>query len=257
MISSSSPARRSGAWLRVMHQTIRSLGIDIIRYPARDSFRWELMRLLQQLEINCVLDVGANHGQYARLLREWGYRGEIVSFEPIPEVFASLRQSMAGDPRWRGHPWALGEAETELELNVANGDAQASSFLTFNEEGPVRWGDEHRVARSVRVPVRRLDAVLDQVTAHIASRRMYLKLDTQGFDLRVVAGAGARISEIVALQTEIAAFHFYDGMTSIGDALNRYRDLGFAITGMYPVSRKLDGLQVIEFDCMMMRADRS
>jgi FkbM family methyltransferase len=181
MISSSSPARRSGAWLRVMHQTIRSLGIDIIRYPARDSFRWELMRLLQQLEINCVLDVGANHGQYARLLREWGYRGEIVSFEPIPEVFASLRQSMAGDPRWRGHPWALGEAETELELNVANGDAQASSFLTFNEEGPVRWGDEHRVARSVRVPVRRLDAVLDQVTAHIASRRMYLKLDTQGF----------------------------------------------------------------------------
>ena len=46
-------------------------------------------------------------------------------------------------------------------------------------------------------------------------------------------------------------------MTSIGDALNRYRDLGFAITGMYPVARKLDGLQVIEFDCVMMRADRS
>ena len=46
-------------------------------------------------------------------------------------------------------------------------------------------------------------------------------------------------------------------MTSIGDALNRYRDLGFAITGMYPESRKLDGLQVIEFDCVMMRADRS
>lgn len=236
---------------------MRSLGVDIIRYPARDSFRWELMRLLERLAINCVLDVGANHGQYAQLLRACGYRGDIVSFEPIPEVFASLRQSMAGDPRWHGHPWALGEAETELEINVANGDAQASSFLTFNEEGPVRWGDEHRVARSVRVPVRRLDAVLDQVTGHIESRRIYLKLDTQGFDLRVVAGAGARINEILALQTEIAAFHFYDGMTSMGDALNRYRDLGFAITGMYPVARKLDGLQVIEFDCMMMRADRS
>jgi len=257
MISSSSPGRRRSAWLRVLHRMVRSLGVDIIRYPARDSFRWELMHLLRRLDINCVLDVGANHGQYARLLRDWGYRGDIVSFEPVPEVFAALRQSMAGDPRWRGHPWALGEAEGELELNVANGDAQASSFLTFNEEGPVRWGEDHRVARSVRVPVRRLDAVLDDVTAHIASRRIYLKLDTQGFDLRVVAGAGARMDEVLALQTEIAACHFYEGMTSIGDALNRYRDLGFAITGMYPESRKLDGLQVVEFDCVMMRADRS
>ena len=84
-----------------------------------------------------------------------------------------------------------------------------------------------------------------------------MKLDTQGFDLRVVGGAGARISEILALQTEIAAFHFYDGMTSIGDALNRYRNLGFAITGMYPVARKLDGLQVIEFDCINVSAGRS
>ena len=86
-----------------------------------------------------------------------------------------------------------------LEINVANGDAQASSFLTFNDEGPVRWGDEHRVARSVRVPVRRLDAVLRPGhRAHRVAGGCTLKLDTQGFDLRVVAGAGARISEILA-----------------------------------------------------------
>lgn len=243
--------------LRTFHRCVRAFGLDVIQWPVRDSFQWKLLQLFHRLEINCVLDVGANHGQYAQSLRAYGYRGDIISFEPVPEVFEALQRTMAGDARWRGHPWALGEAEAELEIHVANGDAQASSFLTFNDEGPVRWGDDHRVARSVRVPVRRLDAVLDEVTAHVTSRRMYLKLDTQGFDLRVVAGAGARIGEILALQTEIAAFHFYDGMTSIGDALNRYRDLGFAITGMYPVARKLDGLQVIEFDCVMMRVDRS
>jgi hypothetical protein len=42
-------------------------------------------------------------------------------------------------------------------------------------------------------------------------------------------------------------------MLSLGDALNRYRDLGYALTGMYPLSRQIDGLQLIEFDCVMMR----
>jgi FkbM family methyltransferase len=243
--------------LRLVHRMFQSLGLDIIRYPPRESLQWQLMRLFQQLDINCVLDVGANHGQYAGLLREWGYRGDIVSFEPVPEVFESLQKTMAGDARWRGHPWALGETDDELEIHVARGDARASSFLTFNAEGPDRWGDDHRVARSTRVPVRRLDGVLDEVTRHVSSKRLYLKLDTQGFDLRVVSGAGERMGEMLALQTEIAVQHFYEGMVSFGDAFNRYRDLGYAITGMYPIARKHDGLQVIEFDCVMIRTDRS
>lgn len=240
----------------MMHWLLRSLGFDIIRYPPRLSFQWDLMLLFERLGINCVLDVGANHGQYARSLREWGYRGDIVSFEPVPEVFESLRNAMIGDTRWHGYPWALGDADEEAEINVADGDAQASSFLPFKEDGIARWGDAHRVARSVRVPVRRLDTVLSEVTSHVASPRIYLKLDTQGFDLRVVAGAGEPLRDVLALQTELAVHQFYEGMTSLGDALNRYRDLGYAITGMYPLSREFDGLRVIEFDCVMMRPDR-
>ena len=249
------PSRDRG--VELLHRMFQSIGLDIIRYPPRESMQWQLMRLFQQLDINCVLDVGANHGQYACMLREWGYRGDIVSFEPVPEVFESLQRTMAGDAHWRGHPWALGEADDELEIHVAKGDARASSFLRFNDDGPARWGDDHRVAHSTRVPVRRLAGVLDEVTRHLPSKRLYLKLDTQGFDLRVVAGAGERMGEMLGLQTEIAAQHFYEGMVSFGDAFNRYHGLGYAITGMYPIARKHDGLQIIEFDCVMIRTDRS
>ena len=242
--------------MEVLHRLIQTLGVDIHRHPCSDSFQAQLMRLFRQQDINCVLDVGANSGQYAQILRTWGYRGDIVSFEPVPEVFAALQKTMAGDARWRGYPWALGEADDELEIHVAHGDARASSFLTFNEEGPERWGDDHRVARSTRVPVRRLDGVLDEVTSHVPSRRLYLKLDTQGFDLRVVAGAGARMAEMLALQTEISQQHYYEGMVQFGEALDRFRNLGYSITGMYPIARKLDGLQIIEFDCVMVRTDR-
>jgi FkbM family methyltransferase len=248
-------SRRHGWAERTLRGFLRSRGFDIVRYPPRLSFEWDLMMLFEQLGINCVLDVGANHGQYALSLRKWGYRGDIVSFEPLPEVFESLRNAMAGDTRWRGYPWALGEADEEMEINVAAGDAQASSFLPFKRDGADRWGDAHRVARTLRVPMRRLDAVFSEVTRHLTSPRIYLKLDTQGFDLRVVAGAGARLREVMALQAELAVHQFYEGMVSLGDALNRFQDLGYAITGMYPLSREFDNLRVIEFDCMMVRSD--
>jgi FkbM family methyltransferase len=241
----------------MLRGSLRSLGFDIVRYPPRLSLQWDVMLLFDRLGVNCVLDVGANHGQYARSLRGWGYRGDIVSFEPVPDVFESLRNAMAGDTSWRGYPWALGDADGEAEIHVADGDAQASSFLSFKEDGTTRWGDAHRVVRSVRVPVRRLDTILGEATNHIASPRIYLKLDTQGFDLRVVTGAGARLRDVPALQTELAVHQFYEGMTSIGDALNRYRDLGYATTAMYPVSREFDDLRVIEFDWVMVRHDWS
>jgi FkbM family methyltransferase len=239
----------------MMRRLLRSLGFDIVRYPRRHSLQWDVMRLFERYGVNCVLDVGANDGQYARCLRNWGYRGDIVSFEPVPEVFEALQKAMAGDRRWQGYPWALGDADEEAEINVAGGDAQASSFLAFKEDGAARWGRAHRVVRSMRVPVRRLDSVLGEVTSHVATPRIYLKLDTQGFDLRVIAGAGDRLGDVLALQTELAVHHFYEGMVSIGDALNQYRDLGYALTGMHPVARELDGMQVIEFDCVMVRPD--
>src|SRR6185503_14223092 len=52
-----------------------------------------LRRLLAHLDVDCVFDVGANTGQYAEMLRRRaGFRGRIVSFEPIPEAASEVRR---------------------------------------------------------------------------------------------------------------------------------------------------------------------
>jgi FkbM family methyltransferase len=237
----------------VIRHLVNKAGFDLVRYPNRRGFEWHLLQLFDHLKIDTVLDVGANHGQFASSLREIGYGGWIYSFEPVKAVFDSLAARMSGDPKWRGFNMALGEAEDRKAINVAAGDAQASSFLQFNEDGPARWGDAHRVARQEVVQVRRLESVLDDILRDRPNAHIYLKLDTQGLDLTVLRSAGEKLSVIRGLQAEIAAHHFYEGMTSFGASIDAYRELGFEITGVFPLSREFDNLRVIEFDFVFMR----
>ena len=237
----------------MIRKLVNRLGFDVIRYPDRRGFEWHVLQLLKFLQIDTVLDVGANHGQYASALRSSGYSGWIYSYEPVRTVFESLSARMAGDDRWRGFNFALGASDTRQQINVAAGDGQATSFLSFNSDGPKRWGDAHRVARVENVEVRRLDGVLSEIMTEHADARIYLKLDTQGLDLSVLRGAGASIPLILALQSEIAVRHFYAGMVGFADAIKAYHELGFQITGIFPLSREFDNLRVIEFDFVFMR----
>src|SRR4051794_1460216 len=77
-----------------------------------------LVRLLKEQRIDCVLDVGANRGQFASELRAIGYGGHIVSFEPVGTEFAAMKERMARDPRWTGHQLALGRRTESLTISI-------------------------------------------------------------------------------------------------------------------------------------------
>jgi FkbM family methyltransferase len=210
--------------------------------------------ILDRYEVNCVLDVGANRGQFALELRDAGYRGHIASFEPVPETFAELERAASRDPAWTACPWALGREEGSMPMNVVADTL--SSLLPATSFGSRRH-PRLREPEKVEVPVRRLDAVLDEVLAPVKNPRPYLKLDTQGYDLEVFAGLGERVSELVAMQSEVALLRLYDGMPRMPEALAAYEAEGFEITGLYPVSRDMRTARVLEFDCVMVRRARS
>lgn len=212
-----------------------------------------VLALLELYRVTCVVDVGANRGQYASALRRAGYAGHIVSFEPVPETFAQLRDAAAGDPRWTAHAYALGREDGETELHVVPGTL--SSALPATRFGARRY-ERLRRPRTETVPVRRLDGLLDEVLPPGDARsRPYLKLDTQGFDLEVFAGLGERARDFVAMQSEVALVRIYEGMPRMPEALAAYEAAGFEVTGLYPVSRERRTARVLEFDCVMARPD--
>ncbi len=214
-------------------------------FVARRHVSW----LLRELRVDVVLDVGANRGQYADRLRRSGYTGRIVSYEPVADLAAELRRRAAGDDRWQVHDHALGEEDGEAEINVVPGTM--SSLLPASEFGK-EWSDNLRKSHSDTIRVRRLQDVLDQATDGITDPRVFLKLDTQGFDLQAFRGGGDRVAELLGLQSEVSCVPIYDGMPRMAEQITTYERAGFETTGMFPVSRDRRTLRVIEFDVVMI-----
>lgn len=219
-------------------------------------FHENLKGLLKRYRVDLVLDVGANRGQYGRRLRQCGYTGRILSFEPVPEVFAHLADAAAEDDQWDVHQMALGRERAELDMHVLPGSMSVfSSLLPPSEYGAARY-DKRVAAMEVRkVPVRRVDEVLDEVLPAGSAPRVLLKLDTQGFDLEAFAGLGHRADQVVVLQSEVALLAIYDKMPRLPESLAVYEEAGFDVAGMYPVTREGRTGRVLEFDCLLVRVD--
>ncbi len=208
--------------------------------------------ILDQYGVNCVFDVGANTGQYARHLRRSGYKGRIVSFEPVSATFEKLRAAAEKDPEWQVHNCALGSEEGTSTIHVDWNTM--NSLLPPSEYGRGRY-QRFKKGRTEEISIRRLDGVIDEALKGIADPRPYLKMDTQGFDLQVFEGGGQRIDEFVGLQSEVAPLRLYEGSPAMAESIAAYEARGFGISGMYPVTREATTGRVVEFDCVMVRAE--
>jgi FkbM family methyltransferase len=237
---------------RLIQRASRVVGLHVGRYPPVDSLEYHLETLLRELQIDCVLDVGAHTGEYAAMLRGLDYTGQIVSFEPVRASFEALERGRADDRAWRGENVALGADDGELEMNIYQGSV-FNSFLRPAGGSNGRFGAATKVVGVEKVPVRRLETVIDEIVAARPGARLFLKMDTQGYDLQVIRGAGRRIDAIRALQSEMAVRATYAGMPTLPEALLELNRLGFELTGMFPVAREMDHLRLIELDCVMCR----
>jgi FkbM family methyltransferase len=206
-----------------------------------------LRRLLEQLHVDCVLDVGANRGQFAKELRGIGYNGTLVSFEPISSEFQAMKQDFEGDTHWRGYQIALGSRPGMMAISIPKLTVM-SSLLEATDGG----GD----ARKETIEVRRLDHVLPDLVKSLGATRVFLKMDTQGYDLEVFRGASGCLDLIHGIQSELSVQPLYKNMPHYLEALDVYESAGFDLYNLSVVNRIADG-GLLELNCFMRRAEKA
>jgi FkbM family methyltransferase len=240
-----------------LKSSLRHFGYNITPYPIPDWYllRTGLTELFEQLRINCAIDVGANKGQFASFLRQIGYKGRIVSFEPVSTTFKLLEEKSRNDHDWRVQNVAVGSANDTLEINITGGSV-FNSLLPMNSYGKTQFPKESVVRGTEKVHVVRLDSIMGEIIQGLENPRVYLKMDTQGYDLQVLEGASTCLPLILGLQSEIAMKPIYEGMPDYLTSLAKLNDLDFSVTSLIPVTRD-EKLRVVEFDCLMVRNNLS
>lgn len=213
-----------------------------------------LRRFITHFEVDCILDVGANAGQYATMLRkDVGFRGPILSFEPNPTVFAKLERAAKGDLHWHVYNLALSELDGQIPFYITAADQFSSAQRPGSGLEPI-FANRNRVTSTVHVPCARLDTLLPELGEAQGARSMLLKMDTQGHDAAVVAGAGKVLAQMVGVQSELAVRPLYDGATDWIAMMKLLTDAGFLPNAVF-ANNKGHFPMLVEMDGLFVRAD--
>ena len=205
--------------------------------------------MLERLDVDLVLDVGAGSGTYGRWLRRQGYRGRIISYEPQGPSYARLVASAANDRLWDCHQMAVGARMCQGILNLS--DNPNFTSLRTRQSSHALFAKELAIRGYLPVTVMRLDEHLPTTTA-VDGRRVYLKTDTQGYDMEVISGAAGLLDQVFAIQLEVAMVHLYEDVPSLSEVMCELTKLDFAASGFFPVTLTQE-LVAIELDLIAVR----
>jgi FkbM family methyltransferase len=231
-----------------VRQMVRRTGLDVVRYSP-DRFP-ELQRLewIRQAEINYVVDVGANAGQWSGRLRDSGYDGDLVSFEPLSKAFAELSRRTVTDRAWTARQEAIGEFDGEATIHVA-ANSWSSSLLEM-EDRHLASAPESAYVTTERVAVQTLDTALADIPR---PRRMLLKIDAQGYEMQVLRGADMVLRDAAMLELELSLVPLYTGQALLPEIVAYLSDRTFDLVVSRPGFTDRATGEILQVDGIFLR----
>jgi FkbM family methyltransferase len=208
-----------------------------------------LRKTFTQLEIDCVFDVGANSGQYALSLRKLvGYKGLIISFEPILERVEDLLEKSKNDPLWHIVPYALGDKSRFCEILIMENDVFSSLKAPNNEEVDF-FVESNRIKKKQAVEIKNLAEVFNDLYKRYSFGNPFLKMDVQGSEADVIQGAVPIIGEFRAIQSELSFKKIYHDSLNYHEIIKLLEKYNFELSaltpntrGHFPVLVEMDGI---------------
>lgn len=241
---------RLGGLEKIIRDSANRLGLDIHRYRPATIQAGRLVSMLAAHRVDVLFDVGANIGQFAEALRKSGFKGRIVSFEPLPAEHAMLVRKSRADSQWDIAPRAaIGASDGEVELNVS-GNSFSSSVLEMLEVHTQASPDSRYVSKQI-VPLSRLDTVAARYLA--PGSVPFVKIDTQGFEDRVLDGAGELLGRAQGVQVELSFVPLYDGQKLFHELVRRLTESGFSIWAIWPGVCAPDNGRMLQTDVIFFR----
>jgi FkbM family methyltransferase len=197
--------------------------LELLDFQISRISRMPAHHLLQN-EIDLVFDVGANSGQYATELRKSGYKGTMVSFEPLVDAHKKLVENAKSDASWFVHSrCAVGDSIKDVSLNVS-GNSYSSSILNMLPEHSCAAPDSVYVGKN-EVKQITLDSIFRQYAS--AKNKIFLKIDVQGYEMSVLKGIEKNFKFLTGVQLECSTTPLYEGENTFEKFVTFFKKAGF------------------------------
>lgn len=210
--------------LEFINYLFNKINVSVKRFPSREDRR--LIRFLKENNINVVLDVGANVGQYTQNLFKNGYKGKVYSFEPQSQAFSKLKKH--SNENWITINKGLGDIETKIIINNSANSVSSSILPILNKHTEI--AKESVYVNTERIELSTVDLFIQENS--IQAENVFLKIDTQGYENSVLNGASASLTKIKVLQVEMSLVPLYEGEVLFDELKKKIEGFGFSLSAV-------------------------
>jgi len=227
-----------------IRKIIQKTGFDFHRhYTVPDKLIY-----LQTLNLQTVLDIGANVGQFVKEIREQLPEAQIYSFEPIKECFDKLEENMKADKNFKAFNFALGDKDQNLEMHKSS-YTPSSSILDMAETHKTLF-PHTKDSKPEQIVVKKLDDIATNLNL---SKNILIKIDVQGFEDKVITGGIETFKKANVVIIENSFVELYKNQSLFDDIYQKLKILGFVYKGGLQEKLNKKTGQIISEDSLFIR----
>jgi len=216
---------------QAIKKLFRKFGVDIIRFNPYTSSSAQIIASLHKFNIDLIMDVGANEGQFSLDIRSAGYKENIISFEPLSIAHEKLCSASLLDPKWAVYSrCAVGNATAEMEINIAS-NSTSSSLLPMLDSH-ISAAPHSSYINKEKVSMLTLDSICKEYIKKY--KNIFLKIDTQGFEWQVLDGAKDLLPHVRGLLIELSLVELYKDQRLWEETISRLKKNGFELWSIQP-----------------------
>ena len=211
---------------KTLKSLFRKIGLEDNRLNTDNSGSFQIAKIINHFNINTIYDIGANTGQYAAELFELGFKGRIISFEPLSTPHLKLVINSKKNNRWYVHDrCAIGSKNGETLINISQNSVSSSILPILNTH--VESAKDSAYIDTERVEVQKFDSIFTKY--YLSNEKSLLKIDTQGFENEVLEGARNSLSKITLIQCELSLVPLYEKQKLYKEMIEKIESLGFTL----------------------------
>ena len=219
-------------------------------FSAYSTYRKFQTAWWQSLQLQTILDIGANAGQFGHACRLAFPKCRLYSFEPLEGPFSELSALADKDDLWEINNFAFGSADGETEIH-ADEYSPSSSILPMANSHQEHFPQTGRtISRTIKI--RRLESFLSGMTLE---KPALMKLDVQGYEAEVLKGAGAALAAIDYVICEVSYHQLYKNQPLFAEIHDLFSDQGFYFKGLFDQCASPKTGEILQGDAIFTRCE--